>query len=280
MSEAILDRGDGDPRDARPSLVASKTEPHRHDHRTWDGHWPVRGREIKILLPALACVIGVFTLIGLTYTKWMAPNAVTRFDERIAEAAANNRTHFLNQIAPWVVFPANTYTKIAISLVICLFLLWKYRRWYEPVYVALPLVFEASAFIITTEIVRRDRPPVERLLSSSIVSSYPSGHAAATTVYAAVAIIVFRHTRSAWGRSLAVLLAVLLPLSVGWVRIYQGMHFFTDVIAGMVLGIVSLLITHHVLKRQEPDDLVPLRLGDTVAVEQGAAQETSPQMAS
>jgi undecaprenyl-diphosphatase len=234
-------------------------------HTRWNGEWPIRGREVRQLLIALACVIGGFSLVGLTYTDWFAPNAIIRLDDRIAEAAAGNRTAFLTDAVPWVAFPADTYTKIAISAFICLFFLWRWRRWYEAIYVALPLVFEACAFITTTHIVRRDRPDVERLLDSQVATSYPSGHVAAATVYAAVAVLVFRHTRAVWARSLAVVIAVLIPLAVAWARVYQGMHFFTDVLAGVLLGAVSLLITHRVLKPHEPDDLEPLPGGRRVA---------------
>jgi undecaprenyl-diphosphatase len=227
--------------------------------RRWNDRWPVRKREVGHLLLALACVIGVFSLVGLVFTDWFAPNAITRFDDRVAEAAAGNRTGFLTDAVPWVAFPADTYTKITISVLICLFFLWRWRCWYEAVYVALPLVFEACAFITTTHIVQRDRPQVERLLDSQVATSYPSGHVAAATVYAAVAVIVFRHTRAVWARTLAITLAVIAPLGVAWARVYQGMHFLTDVIAGILLGAVSLVITHHVLKRHEPEHLEPLR---------------------
>lgn len=231
----------------------------------WNGEWPVRAHEVRQLLVALVCVIGGFSLVGLVYTDWLTPNAITRVDDRIAEAAADNRTAFLTDAVPWVAFPADTYTKIAISAGICLFFLWRWRRWYEAVYVALPLVFEATAFITTTHIVRRSRPDVERLLDSQVATSYPSGHVAAATVYAAVAVLVFRHTRAAWARALAVVIAVLIPLAVAWARVYQGMHFFTDVLAGILLGAVSLLITHRVLKPHEPDDLEPLPGGRRAA---------------
>jgi membrane-associated phospholipid phosphatase len=232
----------------------------RHQHREWDGTWPVRKHEIYQLLIALACVIGAFSVIGLMYTDWFAPNAITRLDDRIAEAAADNRVAFLTDAVPWVAFPADTFTKITISALICLFFLWRWRRWYEAVYVALPLVFEACAFITTTHIVGRDRPEVERLLESQVATSYPSGHVAAATVYAAVAVIVFRHTRALWVRTLAVTIAVLAPVGVAWARVYQGMHFFTDVLTGVLLGVVSLLITHRVLRPHEPVDLEPLTL--------------------
>jgi undecaprenyl-diphosphatase len=266
LSESALSRSDGGP---APEVAAATESEERGGERRWDGSWPIRKAELARLAVALVAVVGAFSLVGLSYTDWFAPNAVTRFDDRVAELAADNRTSFLTDVSPWVAFPADTYTKITISALICLFLLWLFRRWYEAVYVALPLVFEACAFITTTHIVGRDRPQVERLIDSEVATSYPSGHVAAATVYAAVAVIVVRHTRAAWARTLAMTLAVLVPLGVAWARVYQGMHFLTDVSVGVVLGVVSLLITHRVLAPHEPPDLEPV-LPWRSRLEQGA----------
>lgn len=113
--------------------------------------------------------------------------------------------------------------------------------------VGLPLIFEATAFIITTFIVKRPRPDVERLLDSPVNSSFPSGHVAAATVYAALGFIVLWHTRRMWVRALAVVIVVVAPVLVAWARMYQGMHFLTDVIAGMVLGVASVVICRRIL---------------------------------
>jgi len=155
----------------------------------------------------------------------------------------------LNDVAPWAAFPANSYPKIAFSTVICGFFLWKWRRWDEAVYVALPLVFEATAFVSITSLVERPRPDVDRLLQSTIHSSFPSGHVAAATVYAAVVVIVFRHTGNRWARTIAVVTFALVVVAVTWARLYQGMHYLSDVVAGAVLGAVSILITDRVLRQ-------------------------------
>lgn len=217
------------------------------DDRSWDGMWLLHWREVGVLLVALAGVIGVGAFVGLLMTDWTAPNAITRLDDRVAEAFVDSRTDVLNGVVPWAAFPADTFTKIGISAVICGFFLWRFRRWDEAVYVALPLVFEATAFVTITTIVARPRPDVEALLESTINSSYPSGHVAAATVYAAVAVVVFRHTGNVWARTTAVVLVTLIVLAVSWARLYQGMHFLSDVIAGVVLGATSVAITDRVL---------------------------------
>ncbi|MEP6299748.1 MAG: phosphatase PAP2 family protein, partial [Ilumatobacter sp.] len=175
-------------------------------------------------------------------------------DEDIAQDLADGRTPLQNDLAHWGAFIADTPVKIGLSVVIAGLFLWRLRRWREAVMIGLPLIFEATAFIITTYIVKRPRPDVERLLDSPVNSSFPSGHVAAATVYAALVVIVFWHVRSGVVRAVAVLLAAAAPVIVAWARMYQGMHYLTDVVAGMVLGVVSIAICARVLG--PPDDAV------------------------
>ena len=213
----------------------------------WDNTWPVKGPEVIRLVYAYLAVVGAGAVIGLILTDWTAPNAITRFDRRVTNAIVGHRTDVLDGLAPWAAGPANTYIKILISTLICVVLLWTFRRWDEAVYVALPLVFEATCFVTITRIVDRPRPDVERLLQSSIHTSFPSGHTAAATVYVAVVVVVWRHNRSTLVRAASVGMFTLIALGVVWARLYQGMHYLTDVTAGVVLGAASVIITDRIL---------------------------------
>lgn len=238
---------------AAPQAPRARTgPPARSDEPAgWKASWPVRGPEALRLLIAYVVVSGVGVLVGLVLTDWTAPNAVTRFDDRAANAFADNRTSALNDLAPWAAGTADTFIKIGISTAIVLFLLVKFRSWRDGVYVALPLIFEALCFVTITHLVQRPRPDVERLLESTIGTSFPSGHVAAATVYAAVVIVVWRHQRATAVRVLAVVIFVVVVVGVIWARLYQGMHFVTDVAAGVVLGATSLYITDRILAGAE-----------------------------
>ena len=68
-------------------------------------------------------------------------------------------------------------------------------------------------------------------------SAFPSGHALGA---AAVGLYLFAHTEAMWGRAVLASLVVLIPLA----RLYLGVHYPTDVLAGSGLGVlVSLLAT-------------------------------------
>lgn len=217
------------------------------DDASWDNTWPVKGPELTRLVAAYVAVVAVGTVLGLTLTDWAAPNAITRLDERVADWLVDGRTAALDSLAPWAAGPADTPIKIGISIVICGVLMWMFRRWDEAVYVALPLVFEASCYITISHLVGRPRPDVDRLIESSVNTSFPSGHVAAATVYAAVVVVVWRHTGALWARSLSLGLFLVVEVGVIWARLYQGVHYLADVTAGVVLGAVSLVITDRIL---------------------------------
>ncbi len=232
----------------------------------WKASWPLGMPEWKQLAIAFAIVVAVGASLGFLITDVSPPNTVTEFDTGFTEDVVAERTDVRDEIAHWGAFIADTPVKIGLSVVIAGALLFAYRRWHEAAFIGLTLIFEGAAYTAMSFIVRRPRPEVEQLVTSPVDNSYPSGHTAAATVYAALAVVVFWHSRRTIYRALAVIVSALIPLIVGSARIYQGMHYFSDVVAGMILGAVSIAICLRVMGR--PDEVAPRRGGSTgVSVE-------------
>lgn len=68
-------------------------------------------------------------------------------------------------------------------------------------------------------------------------SSYPSGHAANSMCLAALALLLWPRMRPSLRAGL-----LLLPLLVGYSRVYLGKHFPTDVLAGWLFGLVVAVL--------------------------------------
>jgi membrane-associated phospholipid phosphatase len=84
-------------------------------------------------------------------------------------------------------------------------------------------------------LVQRERPPVPHLVSAS-GTSFPSGHSAASAAtWAAVALVVGRSWPRPWRAALAAL-ATLIAIGVATSRALLGVHWLTDVIAGVAVG--------------------------------------------
>jgi undecaprenyl-diphosphatase len=85
----------------------------------------------------------------------------------------------------------------------------------------------------------RDRPSGFAALGHAAGYSFPSGHAmAATLLYGSLAYVIYftiDHSRRL--RLLAVTLCTLMILCIGASRIYLGVHYLSDVLAGFAAGL-------------------------------------------
>jgi undecaprenyl-diphosphatase len=128
-----------------------------------------------------------------------------------------------------------------------------WKRWLEPLVVCVALILEALTFITVTTLVGRPRPDVPHLDTSPVGSSYPSGHTGAAVAYSAIVVVLLWHTRRRWIRVLSIAVVAILPVLVGLARLYRGMHFFTDVVFGALLGGASVIAAVTVLTRAAAD---------------------------
>lgn len=206
----------------------------------------VERSDIGWLLVGLLGLVAIFYAVGELV---VSSNAITSFDQRVAEWFVDRRTPALDTISLFGSYLAETIVKIAVTAVLALGMALAWRRWREPLLMILPLVLEATAFITITYLVGRSRPDVERLDTSPVDSSFPSGHVAAAAAYGAIVVIVFWHTRTWWIRIATLLLIASIPVIVGASRMYRGMHFLSDVIAGAVLGLCSLAVGWFLVRR-------------------------------
>jgi undecaprenyl-diphosphatase len=104
----------------------------------------------------------------------------------------------------------------------------------------------------------RLRPQVPWSIGDEHTFSFPSGHSLFSVVlYGALAWCAL-HRRTSPRRRLGVLTpAILMPLTIGLSRIYLGMHFPTDVLAGWLTGglwlaaVISIDRLYHRQRHQE-----------------------------
>ena len=96
---------------------------------------------------------------------------------------------------------------------------------------------------LTKIVVARARPDRWPALVTETTYSFPSGHTVMATVFfGGLAAIVFHLTRNRFARFLAAAGAFSVALAVAVTRIYLGAHWTTDTIAGMLTGLIWVLI--------------------------------------
>jgi membrane-associated phospholipid phosphatase len=84
----------------------------------------------------------------------------------------------------------------------------------------------------------RARPSVFEWQTTAVSSSFPSGHAmSATVVYGTVAYLLMRLQKHHWAKMLTLFAAVSLILLICLTRLYLGVHYPSDVIGGIIVGL-------------------------------------------
>ena len=215
--------------------------------------WLVRKHEALVLGILYATFTAAWFLVGWLLTHSLKNSWLVHTDQSISRWFVSRRAPTMNSLTFIGSMMADTMVKIIVTAVVAVAMLIVWKRWLEPLMVVVPLVLEALTFITVTTLVGRPRPNATPLETSAVGSSFPSGHMGAAVVYSGIIVVVFWHTRRYWIRALAAAVAVLIPAFVGFSRIYRGMHYFTDVVFGALLGGAAVFSTAVILRRAAAD---------------------------
>lgn len=114
------------------------------------------------------------------------------------------------------------------------------RRWLPAFLVATPLGGWGINSLLKV-IFARARPDLALALSTSSSYSFPSGHAMMSiAAFGALAYVAVRVTSKRWVRTAALALASSAAAAVALSRVYLGVHWVSDIVAGAAAGLVWL----------------------------------------
>jgi membrane-associated phospholipid phosphatase len=174
-----------------------------------------------------------------------------RFDDKVFTFLNNHVSPENNQVMLFFTFLGRHEFLIPANLIIIAYYLFiKKHRWYSIKVPAIALSSLALMFGLK-HLFDRERPLVP-LLEEARGLSFPSGHALmSVTFYGLLIYIVFKNVKKPMLRWTLISLLLLLILIVGFSRIYLRVHYASDVIAGLCVGLLWLVICVSVLNRLE-----------------------------
>lgn len=211
------------------------------------------GRVAATLALAATGLTVLLVLLGLALTHLSDTGVLRRWDLSVDRWLAGQRTPGLDTVTRFGNEVANTPTVVLVGLVMFFVLRAWMGRWYESWVLAVALVGEVAVFLTVTAAVHRPRPDVPRLDQAPPTSSFPSGHTmAAVVLYGCLAVLLLRYATSRLALPVAAVLW-LVPFGVAASRLYRGMHYPTDVLAGALAGAVWLLVVVRTMLPVGPD---------------------------
>ncbi|HET8989098.1 MAG TPA: phosphatase PAP2 family protein [Humibacillus sp.] len=205
----------------------------------------LRDMALRVLAPAIV-LFGI--IVGLGFLI-VGPLGDLKSENSISKALADGRTETWNSITAVWSHIGNTEIIIGVCVIMVAIVWWRTKEWWYAVVPALAIAAQASVFVAATTITGRDRPTVEHLDPAPPTSSYPSGHmGAATALYLTFAMMAQR-IENTWMRRLVTSICIIVPLLVGYGRLYRGMHHLSDIIIGAANGVVCMLLAWNYLRR-------------------------------
>lgn len=198
----------------------------------------------------LSAAAALLIVAGWATGEWLdaiaAPGPAAVWDHRIFAWAVGQQSPWLNVIMEAVTWLGSPVLRIAIAVTAAVYLFRRNgdRRW--PAFmltntIGVMLIYRVVKFLVT-----RPRPDVDALVVA-LGHSWPSGHAAGgaalylSLAYAAAA----SRPRSANGR-VVWFGAAMTAAMIGASRVYLGVHWPSDVLAGLVMGTAWFAISASV----------------------------------
>ena len=159
------------------------------------------------------------------------------FDQYFYELVRKLESQFFDNYFVFVTRLGNT---LSIGVVVMLFMLLFRNK--NSIVLGLLAMNSAFSNTLIKHIIRRERPIGLKLVEQGGYS-FPSGHTMiAVAVYGYLLYLVFTKITNKYLKyGLSILLSILI-ISIGISRVYVGVHFMSDVVAGFILSIIQVVL--------------------------------------
>lgn len=190
---------------------------------------------LALLLASFAVILGCAIAAGELLKLAERPNGSTAFDSSITSWMVAHRAQGLSTLAHTLSTIGSQAVLTPLSILVAAVLLVR-RRLVLAVLLIAAWGGAILLYDLTKLFVHRPRPPMDIWLTNvGRSTSFPSGHATQSlATFLALALV-----GAAWlgkPRLPGIALALVLAGGVGWSRVYLGVHWTTDVLAGWLIA--------------------------------------------
>jgi undecaprenyl-diphosphatase len=185
---------------------------------------------------AFVVSLGVAVGLGLVLQPALIDNGPTSFDAHITKWFVDHRSESLTSVMRAVTWLGSSWVIVPLTVITITILVVRHRV-RVAVYLGVAVAGGSLLSTLAKHIIGRERPPEPLRLAHTVSSSFPSGHATqAAATYLALAVVFSLFVLQRSTRVLTWAAVIVVIALVGVSRVYLGVHWATDVLAGWILG--------------------------------------------
>lgn len=191
---------------------------------------------------ARASLTGFLVFVAIWLVN--AQSLTNPVDNAVWQASLTWRTGTLDAFFSVLTQAFNTLPMTIYVLVALGFFIWRYRSAWPLATLGVTMILAPLTVTLIKNLVDRPRPSLTHRLVEELTFSFPSGHSTSTAAFCATLFLtaypaLTQRGRRALGAGLGV-----LAVTIGFSRIYVGVHWATDVVGGLALGLAIACLVH------------------------------------
>ncbi|MDW4417277.1 phosphatase PAP2 family protein [Staphylococcus saprophyticus] len=192
----------------------------------------------------------IFTLIFGIIAFFHESRLGKWIDNEVYEFIYSSESFITTTIFLGVTKVGEVWAMVCLSLLLVAYLMLK-RLNIEALFFAIAMSLSSTLNPLLKNIFDRERPTLLRLIDISGFS-FPSGHAMGSTAFFGSTIYITNRVMKGKSKAFMIGLSALFIIMISSSRVYLGVHYPTDIIAGIIGGafcvVLSTLILRHKLQ--------------------------------
>ncbi|CAN7263918.1 phosphatase PAP2 family protein [Paenibacillus sp. LjRoot56] len=193
---------------------------------------------------------GALLLIFIVLSQSISAKWLQAFDQHVGGYIQEQRGDTSTSVAKFFTFMGSGSTEFILFFLVAGLLYFKFKHRWETLVLFVGVL---GAWLLNSglkDLIKRDRPSAEVWLIEVDSFSFPSGHAMVSILfYGLLAYLLWVNVRQTWRAAwLIPPIAVLVILCIGLSRIYLGVHYPSDVLAGYTAGGLGLIGCMHAIR--------------------------------
>lgn len=202
-------------------------------------------KPVRLLISIL--LLAGFTYLFIDLARGIDGESVYRFDMGIIHAVQGSINDLSTKLLVLLTSLGSVKGNMVLVILFSIWFIWK-RNYLSTVFLIYVTLSGAFVNRYLKWTIGRERPSLNPLVVENGFS-FPSGHSMSSFIlYGALMIIATRMTKKWQIRIPVYFICVMMILLMGYSRIYLGVHYPSDVLAGYAAGGVWLIISAAVFK--------------------------------